>query len=554
STYAYMESSSPNYPSKTAILNSPCFDLSGQNGANLSFAYHMYGSSMGTLNLQVSTNGGSSWSTVWNMSGDQGDQWLTANVDLSAYAGGTIQLRFSGTTASSYRSDMAVDDISISAGSSCNTISSFPYTESFESSFGAWEQSNTDDFNWSRTSGGTPSNSTGPTAAAAGSFYAHVESSSPNHPNKTTILNSPCFDLSGQSGTSLSFAYHMYGASMGTLNLQVSTNGGSSWTSVWTLSGDQGNQWFTANVDLSAYSGSLIQLRYVGTTANSWQSDMSVDNINISESAGCNANTTISSFPYTESFESGFGAWEQSTDDDFNWSRTSGSTPSTATSPSSASSGSFYAHVESSSPNHPNKVTILNSPCFNLSGQSSTNLSFAYHMYGASMGTLQLQVSTNGGSSWSNLWSRTGDQGNQWFITNVNLNAYSGSTIQLRYVGTTANSWQSDMSIDNFSIAGIGGNDNDAIVENTFSGTDTDVLLYPNPADDFVIVDIQGLTSNDVNLYVLDMLGKEVYSVESFNEDASSLRISTSSFAPGTYMVIVRDSSGETYNKRLVIQ
>ena len=42
--------------------------------------------------------------------GDQGDQWLQATVNLNSYAGQTIQVRFRGVTAS-FQSDMAIDDV-----------------------------------------------------------------------------------------------------------------------------------------------------------------------------------------------------------------------------------------------------------------------------------------------------------------------------------------------------------------------------------------------------------------------------------------------------------
>ena len=35
----------------------------------------------------------------------------------------------------------------------------------------------------------------------------------------------------------------MYGATMGTVNVDVSTDGGATWTNEWTLSGDQGDVW-----------------------------------------------------------------------------------------------------------------------------------------------------------------------------------------------------------------------------------------------------------------------------------------------------------------------
>lgn len=106
--YMYVESSNPNFPSKAAVLNSPCFDLSAVSTAQVAFQYHMYGTDMGTLELQASTDG-SSWATVWSKSGDQGNAWVAADADLTTYVGANVQLRFRGTTGSSYRGDMAID-------------------------------------------------------------------------------------------------------------------------------------------------------------------------------------------------------------------------------------------------------------------------------------------------------------------------------------------------------------------------------------------------------------------------------------------------------------
>ncbi len=161
-------------------------------------------------------------------------------------------------------------------------ISSFPYNEGFESGFGAWTQSTSDDFNWTRQSGSTPSSSTGPTSASDGSQYIFMESSAPNISNKRAILVSPCFNLAGQSQATFSFKYHMYGAStMGNLKLAISTNNGSTWTTVWTQSGNKGNAWLNASVDLTAYSGNTVSLRFDGTTGTTWQGDMAVDAISL---------------------------------------------------------------------------------------------------------------------------------------------------------------------------------------------------------------------------------------------------------------------------------
>lgn len=348
-------------------------------------------------------------------------------------------------------------------GECSSTVSSFPYSEGFESSFGAWTQDTNDDLDWTRQSGGTPSSNTGPSSAAAGSFYAFVEASSPNNPNKTARLTSPCFDLSAASTATFSFQYHMYGAAaMGNLLVEVSDDNGSSWSTEFNQSGNQGNQWNAGSVNLSGYLGSTIQVRFVTTTGSTWQGDVSIDDVELSTSGGGGGGNActggITSFPYNTTFESNLGGWTQGSGDDFDWARRSGTTPSSNTGPSSASEGSFYCYIESSSPNYSTKEAALNSPCFDLSGESTANFSFSYHMYGAAaMGGLELQASVDNGSTWSNVWSESGNQGNAWLSATVSLAAYTGGSVQLRFLGTTGTTWQGDMAIDDLSLTTSGG-------------------------------------------------------------------------------------------------
>ncbi len=161
-------------------------------------------------------------------------------------------------------------------------ISSFPYNEGFENTIGSWSQSTSDNLNWSINSNGTPSNNTGPSTASNGTYYLYVEASGngTGFPNKQAILTSPCFDLTNETSAAFSFSYHMYGASnMGSFLVEVSANDGNTWASVWTQSTNQGNAWKTATIDLAAYVGKSIQLRFNRTTGNTWQNDIAIDNV-----------------------------------------------------------------------------------------------------------------------------------------------------------------------------------------------------------------------------------------------------------------------------------
>ncbi len=113
-------------PNANVILESPCFDLSGISSASFSFSNHMYGSNMGSLRLDASSDG-SNWTSLWNQSGNQGNQWNDESVDLSTYAGQSeLKLRFVGTTGPSWQSDLAIDNLSLTTGAgpgpSCPSI------------------------------------------------------------------------------------------------------------------------------------------------------------------------------------------------------------------------------------------------------------------------------------------------------------------------------------------------------------------------------------------------------------------------------------------------
>ncbi len=182
-----------------------------------------------------------------------------------------------------------------SGGTTCTGgISSFPYSEGFESSLGSWTQDTGNDFDWTIDANGTPSRSTGPSSAIEGTNYLYMESSRPNFPSKRAILNSACIDLSAATTANFAFQYHMYGASnMGSLALEASDDNGTTWATLWSKSGNQGNSWLSENIDLSAYAGSSVKLRFNGITGDTWQGDMAIDDIRLTETGGPSTCTDV---------------------------------------------------------------------------------------------------------------------------------------------------------------------------------------------------------------------------------------------------------------------
>ncbi len=161
------------------------------------------------------------------------------------------------------------------------TVNVFPYGEGFETGFGEWTNSASDNIDWSRNTGQTPSSGTGPIGAEEGNWYIYTEASG-NNPNYVAVLEAT-FDLSSLTNPVLSFYYHMYGNSMGELHVDVYSN---SWTSIWQMVGQQqtwfDEAWRKVEVDLSAYTGSTnLMIRFRGITGSSYTSDISIDKIRL---------------------------------------------------------------------------------------------------------------------------------------------------------------------------------------------------------------------------------------------------------------------------------
>lgn len=235
----------------------------------------------------------------------------TANITgLTAATNYSFSVRAKDLAGNVSAASNTVNVTTQSGGMTCSTTETLPYAEGLESGFGAWTNLSGDDLDWTRRTGSTPSSSTGPSSASEGSYYMYVEASSPNYPSKTTRIESPCFDLSGETAATFSFKYHMYGSNMGTLTLEATTDD-NNWSSVWSLSGNQGNSWQSASVNMDSYAGGTVKLRFVGTTGSSYRGDMAVDDISFSAGGTTNVTLTLTFDNYPE---------------ETSWSITSGST------------------------------------------------------------------------------------------------------------------------------------------------------------------------------------------------------------------------------------
>ncbi len=163
----------------------------------------------------------------------------------------------------------------------------------------------------------------------------------------------------------------------------------------------------------------------------------------------------LASYGYSESFEYGLGLWSQETvNDNANWTRRSGSTPSSGTGPSSAHHGSYYMYIEASGmANFSN--AILNGPCIFMNpSEGQLYAQFYYHMYGSNISFLSLETSVNNGP-WNSIWVKSGNQGNSWKKATIAVNYTSGAKVRFRFRSGRYNGFRGDVAIDDFYLGAL---------------------------------------------------------------------------------------------------
>lgn len=169
-----------------------------------------------------------------------------------------------------------------------------PYSESFETGFGIWNQisSPEDQFDWTRSTGPTPSPviGTGPAVASDGSYFAYIEATGHNNPPESAILEAS-FDFSGTTMPILSFDYHMWGQGIGFFHVFVFD--GTTWTEEWNQFNNQGNVWNNVKLCLDDYAGNPnVKIRFKAETQYSDSSDIAIDNIEIADFSFSNITKT----------------------------------------------------------------------------------------------------------------------------------------------------------------------------------------------------------------------------------------------------------------------
>ncbi|OJJ19842.1 hypothetical protein BKI52_15280 [marine bacterium AO1-C] len=377
-------------------------------------------------------------------------------------------------------------------------VMAFPYNESFESGLGKWKQSSSDGIDWNMNSGSTPSSNTGPSQAADGTSYLYTEAT--NNFSETAILTSPCFDLTSLTNPSITFNYHMYGSNMGTLTLEASKDNGATWSSLWTKSGDQGDNWFIQSVIMTNVKGSNVLLRFVGKTGTSFRSDMAIDNITIDEGKAL----SISDFnpktasEGTEVTITGEGFSTTTANNKVNFNGTLATiTSATATElkvtvPTGATTGKISVEVNGQLVNSTEDFVVIQLP---------TITSFA-----PQTGSIGTEVTITG----SNF---DGNSNNNTVKFNGTLATITSATTTELIVTVPEGATTGKITVE---VQGnVGTSTQDFTVVSSVTGLPNDpknglLTLFPNPVKDVLQLKLEGKVANKVEVTIYNMLGNQV--------------------------------------------
>ncbi|KYO25622.1 hypothetical protein Y1Q_0013780 [Alligator mississippiensis] len=150
---------------------------------------------------------------------------------------------------------------------------------SFDTNFCNWEQLASDNLNWTRHRGPTPSPNTGPSfdhTTGAG-YFIYLQGSEARAENVAGLVSPVC---APQGHFCFHFWYHMYGVAQNmTLRVYVIRDGAREL--LWKESGNKGDRWNKAQI--TVYSTGNMKILLEGERGEDFRSDVAVDDVSLEQ-------------------------------------------------------------------------------------------------------------------------------------------------------------------------------------------------------------------------------------------------------------------------------
>lgn len=443
--YMYIEATG--FPLQEASLITPCYNFSGLFAPKFSFWYHMWGTDMGELHVDINNGNGWVLDVTPAIVGDQGNNWLFREIDLTAYSGNIVQLRFRGIVGNAFRSDIAIDDIEIN-----EPIAKELSLESFI----------------------TP-NSSSCNGSANEIVTVRIE------------------NLGSQAQDTIPLAYRVNG---GIIRRD---------TSFFNLTpGMSFNHTFQTTFDMSVAGSYILDAWLELPNDGNLQNDSNL-------AYTVTTNSILSNFPDTTNFDNFtvgipgvfVGGWSNDPLNVFDWWVNSGATLSGQTGPTGDTTtplgnGNYVYYEATNVPQ--GEVGLLSSSCIDISNTNKPELKFFYHMSGIEMGELHIDLNLNGFLVQDIIPAKVGDQGNSWKEETVDLTAYKGD-VKIIFRAIRGSGYRSDIAIDQVSLR-----DAQPLSLDQYTN-ESRVNIFPNPMEDVLFLEL--IEKSEVR--VINANGKLIY-------------------------------------------
>ncbi len=151
------------------------------------------------------------------------------------------------------------------------------------------------------------------------------------------------------------------------------------------------------------------------------------------------------------------GLWKNSIHNTQDWIAWAGPTDTDQTGPSGDIAGiGKYLYIENQPSLCPSREpVILESPCLLVqSAYDGCDMSFFTHMYGAGIQSIKLDISTNGGISWDEVFKKDKETGIDWVRNILDLSAYDKKNILMQFTAYTSQLVTGDIALDQIEFYG----------------------------------------------------------------------------------------------------